>query len=148
MTNYSIKFVQGHQVGQAGYAKFIVKGFLAHAKPVPHPSNSPDRNHRYQCYSAPVPAGYVFSIQEAHEVGGRKRSSFKICVVGGLYVEYSCEYGEGFCNGAYSIIAEAEGSDSDSLMSLWRSLPIGVNPVAYARSCSVRLRELSPVVAR
>ena len=148
MTNCNIKFVQGHQSGPPVYVKFFVKGFGEHAKPIPHPSNDPDRNHRYQCYLAQVQAGYVFSIQEIHEVAGRKKTTFKICVVGGMYVEYHGEYGEGFCNGSYAIIAEAEGDDSDRLMELWILLPPGADPVTYSRSCSVRLKEFLPILVR
>jgi len=136
-----LEYIVGNESHTSNWGKFYVKGIEKYEVKEEHNNNRRDGHHSYQFYMADVPVDTCFTIFEQN---GDKRGTdvmkFKICVVSGNNSELKAEYGDGFCNGNYDVIAEASGKiKSPRLMTWWDNRPKSGDLLAYARHCAAHI---------
>ena len=134
-----IEFVQGQESHTSNWGKFYVKGLEAFVVREDHDLNRKDGHHSYQCFAGEIPVGTVFTL---FEQDGTKRGTdtfkFLVCeIVEGEDSNHSTEYGSGFFEGSFRVIAEGlTKTKAPRLMEWWNS---GDKTLAFAEHCAAHI---------
>lgn len=134
----TIEFVQGNESHSSYWGKYYVKGLEQYQVKEDFDENRYDRHHSYQGYvCCNVPDGVIFTIFEQN---GSKRGTdtflFSICETDSTeeIQKDKAEYGKGFFQGQYKVIAQGKTKTlAPRLLDWWTS---GDKTKAYAELCA------------